>query len=62
MSKLNNQIHIGDEVKLISKRTNRTYQVTNIFDNIKGQIWAECKNIETGEVTDQPVYDLIAAD
>jgi len=59
MSKLNNEILIGAEVKLKSKRTNNTYQVTKIFKNIKGQLWAECTNIDSGEISDHPVYDLI---
>lgn len=52
------KISTGDTVKLISKRTDNTYQVTKLFKNIKGELWAECINIDSEETSDHPVYDL----
>jgi len=60
MNRINEGIIIGTQVQLKSKRTNSIYLVTEMFKNFKGELWAVCKNIESDEISHQPMYDLKA--
>ena len=53
-----NEIKIGSLVKLKSKKTNSTYRVRKLYNNFKGELWAECLNIESDEIPEHPITDL----
>ena len=58
MNNIENKISVGSLVKLKSSKTNSTYRVKKLFENFRGELWAECFNIQTNENPEHPVIDL----
>lgn len=52
-------ISIGDRVKLKSGLTDSTYIVREIYHNFKNVEWAVCENLETQEMPEHPINDLV---